>query len=648
MKNSLTLSSLALLFAGSVFAANYTAISSGNWNSPETWGQDVNIPGAEDTFTIGEGVTVDITSAVAAKNIQWVSNYTTPGVLNVMGEDASLTLSTGSSLFYQYMMVIDVSDKATVDIGNSSWGNGGYYKINVDNATLNASFNQLQGSKFLGENAEKDSGIYLTNNSIVNSTSGWSMSVGADEHVMNLLVDNSSIVVGSGSYFQGDAKNKDTGIYMTFNKGSVTNVGTYAATGENSRVDFILKDGSSATGNGFQFHSRGLNSVANLSLSDSSFTGMGNVYSSGEGSQLTFSLDNSTVTGLGSFTATGNNSSIEIDVSNGSSVSGAQTIKATGEGAKITQVMTASSYVTSGDNFLSASGANASVSVTHIAPVSYSINNIYMGSKDGASVSFTLKDATLKTGNLFVGSDNYSDGNTFNDLTKFANGNNELILVNSSLELTGNLRVLAYNNTTSKVTILGSKITQSANSLTLGVDDVASGGKAILQFGGFDGETFIAAQAGSYYVPYEFKVLATGEMRFVLGASNLTKIGEQTQEAIFSAQYLKPIQGDFVLDLSNISGLESGEYMVALMECVSGENMESFGGMVADYNALISDSAIESDTVKLFKNEEGNYFEIKDSTLYAYVSVSAIPEPGACAAVLGALALAFAAYRRRK
>ena len=646
MKKCLTISSLTLLFVGSAFATNYTASSSGDWSSPATWGQETTVPGADDTFTIGQGVTVDITSDVTVKNIQWAGNYTTAGTLNIAGEGASLTLTSGSSLFYQYMMLVNVSDGAAANLGSVSWGNGGYYKMSVDNASLDVTFGQLQGSKFLGESGEKDSGIYLTNNSTVTSSGGWTMAIGSDDHVMNLLVDNSSIDVASGNYFQGDAQKKNTAIYMTFNKGSVNNVGTYAATGENSQVDFILKDGSSASGYGFQFHSRGVNSVANLSLTDSSFTDMGNFSASAEGSKLTFSLDNSTVTGVGSFTASGGNSSIEIDVKNGSSIAGAQTLKASGEGAKLTQVISGSTYTAGGDNFLSASGAGASVSVTHISPVSYSINNIYMGSKDGASTTYTLRDANIKTGHFFVGSDNYADGNTFSDLSKFANGKNELILVNSNLELGSTLRVLAYNNTVSKVTVLGSKITQSGNSLTLGVDDVSSGGKAVLQFGGFDGETFIAAQSGSYYVPYEFKVLATGEMRFVLGASNLTKVGEEAQAAIFSAQYLKPIQGDFVLDFSNVTGLDSGEYMVALMECVSGENMESIGGMTADYNALISKSVIESDTVKLSQNEDGDCFAIIDSTLYAYVSV--VPEPGAYAAIFGALALAFAAYRRRK
>ncbi len=647
MKKIIPISSLSLLFLGSAFAANYTANTSGDWSTPATWGQETNIPTAEDSVTIGQGVAVDVTGAVTAKNIQYVGGYNSVGTLNISGEGNSLTFTSGSNLYYQYMMEINVTDKASLDLADSSWGNGGYYKINVDNATFSAGFGQLQGSKFTNEELEYDSGIYLTNGAVANATTGWNASINADDHVMNIVATDSSIVVADGKYLQGKSNNKNSKLYIELDNSTVNNIGTIGTGGENTGADLILKNGATVSGNGFKFRADGLNSVANFSVTDSKFTAMGEVNAYGENATLNFTVDNSTLSGLGTITAGGKNSTIELDISNKANVTGGATLIANAEGAKINSIISDASYTINGDHFISATGEGAKVTQVINNPVLFKTNNVYVGSKEGASTQFEIRNTTLSTGYFYLGADNYTDGNNFNgDLTKFANGTNELKIVNSTLEIGSVLKVLAYNNTSSKVILLSSKITQKGNSLTLGVDDKTSGGKATLQFGGFDGTTFYAAQAGSYYVPYEFKVLNTGEMRFVLGAENLTKIGEATQEAIFSAQYLKPIQGALVLDFSNVVGLDKGEYMVALMKCTSNQNMESINGMTADYNSLISASAIESDTVKLWQNDKGDYFEIKNSTLYAYVTV--IPEPSTYAAIFGVLALAFVVYRRRK
>ena len=51
---------LAVLLSGSSRAASFTAKVSGNWNNPVTWG-GASIPGAGDTVTINDGVTVTVT-----------------------------------------------------------------------------------------------------------------------------------------------------------------------------------------------------------------------------------------------------------------------------------------------------------------------------------------------------------------------------------------------------------------------------------------------------------------------------------------------------------------------------------------------------------------------------------------------------------
>ena len=106
------------------------------------------------------------------------------------------------------------------------------------------------------------------------------------------------------------------------------------------------------------------------------------------------------------------------------------------------------------------------------------------------------------------------------------------------------------------------------------------------------------------------------------------------------------MQGEIILDFSNVAGLSAGYYQVALIACLSKQSLEDLNGVTASYNDLFESNVIETDTVKLFYDENGDCYTIKDGVLYANIEV--IPEPAECAAIFGALALAFAAYRRRK
>lgn len=171
------------------------------------------------------------------------------------------------------------------------------------------------------------------------------------------------------------------------------------------------------------------------------------------------------------------------------------------------------------------------------------------------------------------------------------------------------------------------------------------GGEVILQLGDYDTEgNFVAAQAGAFQGSYEFFATSTSTLKFILGASNFTKIGEDTLGVLISAKYFKPVQGDIILDFSNVTGLEEGYYTVALIS--STQSLTNIGGLTADYQALLKKGVIESDTVKLFYDDNGLCYTIKNNTLYANIQV--IPEPSTYATIFGALTLAFVAYRRRK
>lgn len=563
---------MGALLPSLAFAANYTATVDGNFTDPATWGETELIPTAEDTFTIGSGVTVDITSAVVADKIEYAHNYQVPGILNIAGEDASLTLSNYSSLFYQYMMVFNVSEGANLD-AKFSWGGGGYYKMNIDAATATLAFDQFQGSKFDGDET-LDSGIYLTNGAVATSASNWNLVPSSADHSVTVSVDNSTLQMSASNW-------------LTIN-----------ASGNYSKANIFVKN-------------------------------------------------NSTVNNLGSFTVSGENAEANIEIENSSATQSGSTFQTTGLNSTLNFTVRESSYALNGDFKILADATDSTVNISFIDNASpISITNMYIGARNGGTANYTMKNSEINTGFFYIGQHEYNLGsNVYN------NGLVNLSLYNSKMTFT-QFKVNYWDNSTITIALSGnSKMVQSgSNTINFGTrDGEKNGGEVILQLGDYVDGNFVAAQSGAFQGSYEFFATSTSTLKFILGAENLTKIGEETLGALISARYFKPVQGDIILDFSNIAGLSAGYYQVALIACLSKQSLEDLGGLTASYNDLFESNVIETDIVKLFYNENGDCYTIKDGVLYANIEVlNIVPEPSTYAAIFGALALAFAAYRRRK
>lgn len=165
-----------------------------------------------------------------------------------------------------------------------------------------------------------------------------------------------------------------------------------------------------------------------------------------------------------------------------------------------------------------------------------------------------------------------------------------------------------------------------------------------LQLGTVENGEFMAASGNAVNTDYEFRVYASGQVDIMLGAENAISYGEMVnyEDVLINAKYFKQIEGGLTVDFSNVTGLEEGLYSFALFASNSGENLD-----FDNWSDLFLNGVVETENVKLyFDEEDGKCYDISGNILYLNVQV--VPEPATYAAIFGALALAFAAYRRRK
>lgn len=163
-----------------------------------------------------------------------------------------------------------------------------------------------------------------------------------------------------------------------------------------------------------------------------------------------------------------------------------------------------------------------------------------------------------------------------------------------------------------------------------------------LQLGTVENGEFMAASGNAVNTEYEFRVYASGQLDIMLGTENALSYGEMVnyEDVLINAKYFKQIEGGLTIDFSNVTGLEEGIYSFALFASNSGENLD-----FDNWSDLFLNGVVETDDVKLYY-EDGKCYNISGNILYLHVQV--VPEPATYAAIFGALALAFAAYRRRK
>lgn len=137
-----------------------------------------------------------------------------------------------------------------------------------------------------------------------------------------------------------------------------------------------------------------------------------------------------------------------------------------------------------------------------------------------------------------------------------------------------------------------------------------------------------------------------GNLNFRAQNGNSVKLGfiaDESGLSTLNAGGLTLFDGILSIDMENFAGDESGVYEATL---ISANN--NWSGLAS---SLISSSDNASEKVNVIMGDSGVSWNLSYSDgdlVFVYNYTPEIPEPSTCAAVFGALALVFAAYRRRK
>ena len=334
------------------------------------------------------------------------------------------------------------------------------------------------------------------------------------------------------------------------------------------------------------------------------------------------------------------NSSQTINVKNGANANISEVSWGTGDLSHANMNVSGGSTLTVGkfSQFNGSKIANGGSTLT----VDNSTFNISSGTNVGSGSAGYSMVIDLKNN----ASMNMAPSGTKGSLTLNASGSGSqaLINVNSSV-LNGieTLNVSYKEGATNKVVIMGENANVNSFRVSIGDDNAVTTGSASIQLGGYDSEgNFVAAGAKALSNDWEFFVEDSGSLDFLLGDSNALSTKDSSQ-AIVQAKFFKSVNGVINVDLANISDLEDGTYYFALIsstEDISETSNKLLDGKPFDWdNDLV---VIDSDIAK-FKE-----WTVENNTLFISVDVTSVPEPSTYAAIFGAIALAFAAYRRRK
>lgn len=243
----------------------------------------------------------------------------------------------------------------------------------------------------------------------------------------------------------------------------------------------------------------------------------------------------------------------------------------------------------------------------------------------GANTAVTIDNAVDSVNAIFVNS-------------------NASIIFKKDASIACNL--LQFNGAGSRLIFLGNSYVTSGN-ITQGGDygDYVFGGKDEL------GE-FKAAVAKSINSTARLQMKSGTSATYNVSLSNLItqkSSGLDDNAIIYTTGELQQMQGEFVLDFSNIlfqeildSGIESGTYYVALVSF--GITYKTLGS--SEFAPVLSDDSVFGDFISFEGFEWANDLK-NNNTLYAVLNVS-VPEPSTYAAIFGALAIAFVVFRRRR
>ena len=343
------------------------------------------------------------------------------------------------------------------------------------------------------------------------------------------------------------------------------------------------------------------------------------------------------------------------------------------------------SWINSNYNF----SGNAQINITDGAQFVYANNNaqnqVFALLGGSNSASFNVTNSTLSEGlgwgasaGFLIGGENtnikvnlvnsvwnsydlststqYNAAKSLISIQATGSGSASLSMINSqrkALDNASSVNISIENNTSASNSLLiaGNSLLETCH-LTIGGN--GGSGKAVLQFGAYNGNgTFHAAQGGSLEMISDWSTLKINEgavIKILADESNLLSPQANLQENAFirlangnnNSDYgpqgrVLYLNGEFVFDMKEVdaSSLEKGEtYLISLIYANHWDDEINFDNV--SFDVINNENSYFGDFKILFT----------ENTLA--LSFAYVPEPKTFAAMFGALAAAFAFYRRRK
>lgn len=297
-------------------------------------------------------------------------------------------------------------------------------------------------------------------------------------------------------------------------------------------------------------------------------------------------------------------------------------------------------------NLLSVTGSNNSIINTGGFRGRFQIG-FNLGHEAGSNTLYAKGDGSAADARVYVRTNNdleiYGSNKEGSDVVNSAHFAGNATFANQAGTGAHNIKVgQSGNYGTSRLIVEGSGNDMKIMDIYVGAATQASSSKASFDIigGGSDiniGRQFSVTAANGSSKDNQFG----GIVNFTADSTGISTLNINSGEANIS------ISGYLNIDFSNLSG-EFAEEKFTLISFGSGIGAAKFGawydansgdGLGANASFIFADSSTDSAYLKL-ETENGR------QVLNAYYT-SSVPEPAVCAAIFGALALAFASYRKK-
>lgn len=625
----------------------------------------------------GEGSTLSVNSIYASRNADATSSVSVSdsGKL-ITASDVWVGSANGSSASF------DVSSGGVWSIsgGNifNAYGEGSTATLNVDGGVISQDSSSSKNLIF-GQGASSSSSLNVLNGGqIVENTSTYNM----------YLAHN------TGSTFEGVISGSKLGSEGQTVYSSVNLTGSMVlASGANSSSNLKVSDGgvlnfNGSSANGSLMFAQGSGANASLVVADGGTLNFGSRVQLGNGENSTASLlvekggvvNVNVATDVRMGLATGAESTFKID-------GGTLNLISPDSDMKIQMGHAAgnstSNLILTNDALLQQTGKNLQLNMwngTNTLEISNGAKwaastNFYVG-RNADSVSTMNVDGAYVLGASGTLTSNSSDLHTGAGagVTSYVNITNGAIAnfrglnvsqghTNLNTTTVGGANAVSYITVSGNGSVLSVRGTDNKNYHNrLGVNKYDEQGQLNSTYEG--NVASLTVHTGSQFLNTQnaIQVFDSGEITFALDSNGII-YSQDYGTAMVKTVNLQLYKSDdtvsnpFVIDGSSLGRMEYASegdiYEIALME-VSGSI--SLNGVEQDISGM-SDEAIQDFVSSLFSfenNTGSDYWEDFDASNVSYnggtfyISLTYVPEPSTIAAIFGALALAFAAYRRRK